>query len=252
MFGIQLPLNFNSPYKATGIIEFWRRWHMTLSRFLRDYLYIPLGGNKRGESRRYANMLIVMLLGGFWHGAGWNFLIWGGLHGLYLVINHAWREFRGEKRSDSLPARFASGCLTFLAVTVAWVFFKAESFDAAFNLIKAMAGTGGVSLPQWFASAPLLGDIATSLPLQIVEASLAPRAGAFWVVGLLLVAWLLPNSQQFMRDFLDPHRYSIQAPIWPRFFAWRPNALAAVMMTCMAAYAFLSLDNPSEFIYYQF
>lgn len=184
--------------------------------------------------------------------AGWNFLIWGGLHGLYLVINHAWREFRGDKRSDSLPAQLASGCLTFLAVTVAWVFFKAASFDAAFSIIKAMAGTGGVSLPQWLANAPLLGEIAASLPLQIVAASLAPLDGAVWVAGLLLVAWLLPNTQQFMRDFLDPNRYSIAAPAWPRFFAWRPSASTAVMVTFLATYAFLSLDNPSEFIYYQF
>jgi hypothetical protein len=115
-----------------------------------------------------------------------------------------------------------------------------------------MAGTGGVSLPQWLATAPLLGEIAASLPLPITEASLAPLDGALWVVSLLLVAWLLPNTQQFMRDFLDPDRYSIAAPAWPRFFAWQPNAFTAVMMTCLAAYAFLSLDNPSEFIYYQF
>ena len=92
MVGICLPLNFNSPYKATGIIDFWRRWHMTLSRFLRDYLYIPLGGNRMGPSRRYVNMITVMLLGGLWHGAGWNFVIWGALHGVYLGVNHAWRS----------------------------------------------------------------------------------------------------------------------------------------------------------------
>ena len=94
MFGVKLPLNFDSPYKATNIIEFWRRWHMTLSRFLRDYLYIPLGGNRKGQVRRYASIMITMLLGGLWHGAAWNFVLWGGLHGLYLMINHAWRRFR--------------------------------------------------------------------------------------------------------------------------------------------------------------
>ncbi len=91
LFGIRLPWNFASPYKATSVIEFWRRWHMTLSRFLRDYLYIPLGGNRKGPARRTVNLMIVMLLGGLWHGAGWSFVIWGGLHGLYLCVNSAWR-----------------------------------------------------------------------------------------------------------------------------------------------------------------
>ena len=95
LFGIRLPVNFRSPYQATSIIEFWRRWHITLSRFLRDYLYIPLGGNRLGEQRRYINLLVTMLLGGLWHGAGWNFLVWGGLHGIYLSINHLWRGWRG-------------------------------------------------------------------------------------------------------------------------------------------------------------
>ena len=93
MFGIFLPLNFNSPYKATSIIDFWRRWHMTLSQFLRDYLYIPLGGNRHGSVLRYVNLMITMLLGGLWHGAAWTFVLWGALHGLYLCINHAWVNY---------------------------------------------------------------------------------------------------------------------------------------------------------------
>ena len=103
LFGIRLPLNFNSPYKAANIIDFWRRWHMTLSRFLRDYLYIPLGGNRHGKARRYLNLMITMLLGGLWHGAGWTFVIWGGLHGLYLVINHAWRAVKPRLPLAAIP-----------------------------------------------------------------------------------------------------------------------------------------------------
>src|ERR1700744_2641303 len=99
LFGIRLPVNFRSPYKAASIIEFWRRWHVTLSRFLRDYLYIPLGGNRHGEGRRYLNLFLTMLLGGLWHGAGWNFLVWGGLHGIYLCVNHLWQVWRGGKAS---------------------------------------------------------------------------------------------------------------------------------------------------------
>ena len=109
MIGIRLPLNFHSPYKAGSIIEFWRRWHMTLSRFLRDYLYFPLGGNRHGRQRRYLNLLATMVLGGLWHGAGWTFVIWGALHGLYLVVNHAWRALRPEPAVRSRTVRLAAG-----------------------------------------------------------------------------------------------------------------------------------------------
>src|SRR6195952_3334913 len=123
MFGIFLPLNFNSPYKATSIIDFWRRWHMTLSQFLRDYLYIPLGGNRHGRTLRYANLMITMLLGGLWHGAAWTFVVWGALHGAYLCINHAWKRFGPEVAPRLRPAAAVAGAvLTFLAVVVAWVF----------------------------------------------------------------------------------------------------------------------------------
>lgn len=104
LFGIRLPLNFASPYKAQSIIDFWRRWHMTLSRFLRDYLYVPLGGNRHGEARRYANLLATMVLGGLWHGAAWTFVFWGALHGAYLVVNHLWRAIRPRL---ALPAKRA-------------------------------------------------------------------------------------------------------------------------------------------------
>src|SRR5437868_11510273 len=130
MFGIFLPLNFNSPYKATSIIDFWRRWHMTLSQFLRDYLYIPLGGNRRGPALRYVNLMITMLLGGLWHGAAWTFVVWGALHGVYLCTNHAWNNY-----GPAVAPRFArltnlaAFILTFLSVVVAWVFFRADSLS---------------------------------------------------------------------------------------------------------------------------
>lgn len=128
MFGIKFPLNFDSPYKAVNIIDFWRRWHITLSRFLRDYLYVPLGGNRKGKLRRYLNLMITMLLGGLWHGAGWTYVVWGGLHGIYLVVNHQWHSFRQELGHDLSKSHWWSrglGCLiTFLAVIVAWVFLE--------------------------------------------------------------------------------------------------------------------------------
>src|SRR5437763_1890681 len=140
MFGIFLPLNFNSPYKATSIVEFWRRWHMTLSQFLRDYLYIPLGGNRHGRVLRYVNLMITMLLGGLWHGAAWTFVAWGALHGAYLCVNHAFNNY-----GPAVAPRFARAAnvaafsLTFVSVVVAWVFFCADSFSSATFVESPMA-----------------------------------------------------------------------------------------------------------------
>jgi len=121
LFGIRLPINFESPYKANDIIEFWRRWHMTLSAFLREYLYFPLGGNRKGPARRYVNLMLTMCLGGLWHGANWTFLAWGALHGLYLIINHLARAVLPA--TPGLGRLVIGRCLTLLAVIVAWCFF---------------------------------------------------------------------------------------------------------------------------------
>ena len=132
IMGVRLPINFNSPYKAASPIDFWRRWHMTLSRFLRDYLYIPLGGNRKGPARRYLNLITVMLLGGFWHGAGWTFVVWGGLHGVGLPVNHAWHRLCGDSRRPR-PAAYRALCViaTFGFVVVTWVVFRAEDMASA-------------------------------------------------------------------------------------------------------------------------
>ena len=156
LFGIRLPFNFNSPYKARNIIDFWRRWHMTLSRFLRDYLYIPLGGNRHGRARRYVNLMLTMLLGGLWHGAGWTFVIWGGLHGVYLVVNHGWQCLREKMRWQRgrawrARARGASVALTLLCVMVGWVFFRAPDIASAQGILASMFGLRacGLPFPRW-------------------------------------------------------------------------------------------------------
>jgi D-alanyl-lipoteichoic acid acyltransferase DltB (MBOAT superfamily) len=188
MCNIDLPLNFNSPYKASNISDFWRRWHMTLSRFLRDYLYFPLGGNRSGPARRYANLMITMLLGGLWHGAGWTFVIWGGLHGLYLAVNHGWRALRvrllGHDPARSTPLGRALGVLTtFLFVVIAWVFFRATSLDAALRIANAMFDLQG--LRDAWARSGELGAFGGARQLA-------------WIAVLLAVAWGLPNSQTLM------------------------------------------------------
>ena len=143
MFGIKLPLNFNSPYKAVNVINFWRRWHITLSRFLKDYLYIPLGGNRKGKTRRYVNLMTVMIIGGIWHGAGYTFILWGFLHGLYLCVNHVTQFLRKRYCPQGLPLEKYWGksmaiLITYFFVCIAWVFFRAESFSAASLIINGL------------------------------------------------------------------------------------------------------------------
>ena len=132
MFNIKLPFNFNSPYKALNIQDFWRRWHITLSRFLRDYLYVPLGGNRYGELKTATNVMATFLLGGLWHGAGWGFVMWGGLHGVALVLFRVWSTL-----NITLPKALA-WFVTFNFVNVTWVFFRAENWDKAMLILSAM------------------------------------------------------------------------------------------------------------------
>jgi alginate O-acetyltransferase complex protein AlgI len=160
MLNVRFPQNFTSPYQATNISEFWHCWHITLSRFLREQVYIPLGGNRRGEARRNYNVLLTMLLGGLWHGAAWNFVLWGGLHGLYLVIHGQFR-----RTGATLPP-FVGRSLTLLAVVIAWVPFRASSPHATIDMLRGMAGRNGFALPQMIVQAfPPLAVIATPVPL---------------------------------------------------------------------------------------
>ena len=160
MLNVRFPLNFASPYQATSIREFWQRWHITLSGFLRDHVYIPLGGNRHGAARRNANLMATMLLGGLWHGAAWNFVLWGGLHGLFLIAHAGYRRTR-------LPMPSVLGqMLTLVAVVVAWVPFRASGPDATLAMLRGMAGCNGFALPQMIVHAlPPLAAVATPVPL---------------------------------------------------------------------------------------
>jgi len=154
-FGVELPENFNDPYLATSITDFWRRWHITLSHWLRDYLYIPLGGNRRGPLRAYLNLFVTMLLGGLWHGANWTFVVWGGLHGIYLVTE---RLFGLRARDYVGLALWARRLITFHMVCFAWIFFRAPTFEAAWQIIRGLgAGTLHFVGDRLF---PMLGAIA--------------------------------------------------------------------------------------------
>lgn len=256
MIGVRLPLNFNSPYKAVNISDFWRRWHMTLSRFLRDYLYIPLGGNRKGAGHRYVNLMATMLLGGLWHGAGWTFVIWGGLHGFYLIIHQLWQGLRRRLGHDltrsSAAGRFFGMLLTFLVVVIGWVFFRATSFDAALAILSGMAGLNGVSIPDGLALHA--GGLTPWLARHGVVFTLGGGRDFImtfiWIALLLPIAFWAPNSQEIMSRF-KPALDQSSAPDQTRL-AWSANWRWGVVMAIILAGGLLSLTQPSEFLYFQF
>jgi len=232
MFGVRLALNFDSPYKATSLIDFWRRWHMTLSRFLRDYLYIPLGGNRKGTAARYRNLLVTMLLGGLWHGAGWTFVVWGALHGIGLMANHFYRRLAGAPFAawPRPVRRLAGGTLTFSWVVLGWVFFRAGSLSGALDLLAGLCGMGGSGAPT--------GDL---VPLVALAA-----AGA--------VVWLAPNTQQILWDHAPAlETYPGEIRPWHRtWLRWQPTTAWAIASTALLLVAVDSLARPTVFLYFQF
>lgn len=234
MLNINLPDNFNSPYKAQSIQDFWRRWHMTLSRFLRDYIYIPLGGNRNGEAKLIRNTLIVFLVGGLWHGANWTFVIWGALHGVAAGVQHLW-----SKGHKPLPPYFAR-ILTFVFVCFAWIFFRAETFESAFKIIKGSLGLNGVALPNLLAGplSALLGSLANSPVLSFGNifttiGAVKPLNFCIYIVAGLFIAFILPNSQRLAGEF-------------------KPKVWSAIAMTALFIACFYSMNSVSAFIYFNF
>lgn len=230
MFGIVLPINFNSPYKATSIIEFWRRWHMTLSAFLRDYLYIPLGGNRKGPVRRYLNLLITMLLGGLWHGANWTFVVWGGLHGVYLVANHILRGLLGQRTTPLL--RLIGWLTTFVAVVVGWVFFRAASFDIAVDVLHAMVVSTYIPADDC-----LLG----------INRLMAVDQCLIWLASCAAIAFLAPNAYDFVgRDL----RIALESRLSTTLLGGA--VLGAILVLALLLLAISETRGMSEFLYFNF
>ena len=235
-FNIKLPANFNSPYKATSIIDFWRRWHMTLSAFMRDYLYIPLGGSRRGGLRRFLNLLVVMFLGGLWHGASWTFVFWGCLHGFFMCINLLFRRIF-QRINYTLPSA-AAWCMTFLSVAFAWVFFRAESFSRALDICKGMLGLNGVvvrskHLPESIAS------ILHKLNIQTVWTGkwhLDPPEQRNMLIVAFVICLFLPNVREWANQTVSA----------------RPRLRAAAFVGCVLFMAFIFTGRVAEFLYFQF
>lgn len=212
ILGLELPLNFRFPYGSVSPSEFWTRWHMTLSRWLRDYLYIPLGGNRKGRVLTYRNLLITMVLGGLWHGAGWQFAVWGALHGAFLALSHA---LQGRFASPSWALRLGGALLTLSAVYFAWIFFRADTIGDAFAAIATLS----------------------ALPAE------SPRTLALAALGataLVLASWAIPRG-------IELGRAATQLGPW-----LRRAALAGVTLGCWVAAMALSRSSLAPFVYFEF
>ncbi len=235
MFNVRLPYNFDSPYKALNISEFWRRWHMTLSAFLRDYLYISLGGNRKGQFRRYVNLLFTMVLGGLWHGANWTFVFWGALHGIYLVINHAFQKIFGKrlgKVSGTITFRLLSWLLTFISVVVAWIFFRANDFPSALRVLSGLVSF--ITNHDW----------PSAVHSILWNQGLDTGRGVCWLVVLAAIAFLAPNSNRIGEVALRRCRSH----------AGLVGVVLGAMLTCCIFLILINStrDSVSAFIYFNF
>lgn len=250
MFGIKLPENFNSPYKSNNIIDFWKRWHITLSRFLRDYLYFTLGGNRKGRLKRYINLLITMFLCGLWHGAGWTFVIWGCLHGIFLVINHAWRYLKTHTYLKFIKIGYVgiilSRLITFLTVVVAWVFFRAENFSGAINMLKGMSGRNGFILPEELSG--ILPDLCGTIQFSgTTIGTLGHYTSLFWVMLLLFIVWFTPNTYEWVKL-----SQMGQGGVGLKRILILPGKLWVIMVSSMGILVAMYLNEVSEFLYFNF
>ncbi len=258
MFGIKLPANFNSPYKAVNIIDFWRRWHITLSTFLRDYLYIPLGGNKYGAFKRYINIFITMVIGGLWHGANWTFVVWGGMHGFFIIINHFWRGLTSKYLilfwAKNKKLNILYQMITFLAVVSAWVLFKAENIKVAISILRSMYLFNGLSFPN-----SLLRNIEILKSLGLETRGMFYNGLADWYNGVLMIGVLIlivlktPNTLEIMRRFY-PSDYQVSTEVKGNIISsvWYPSKKWAFITSLLFLVAIMLISEENEFLYFQF
>lgn len=246
VIGFDLPENFNMPYLACSVTEFWRRWHMTLSQWLRDYLYIPLGGNRKGKFRTYVNLFVTMFLGGLWHGANWTFVVWGCLHGLGLAVHKAWTS-RSKGRRSIPGGRFFGWVATYVFVCICWIFFRAASFQDAWIILRKILWIDRTGI-EWVYS-PLLVLVPLVIlghVLGVLAASRMPEHAAY---GKPPAGWrFLYNGARKERFATKPHRAAGIYMILPLH-----NAFGVFALTIWAVVALLAAPlRTSPFIYFQF
>ena len=237
LFNIKLPINFNSPYKATNIQDFWRRWHITLSRFLRDYIYIPLGGNKISSFRTYSNLLATFVIGGLWHGAGWTFVFWGFLHGMALIIHRAWSNL-GFKMWTWL-----AWLITFNFVNIAWVFFRAKEWEDAMKVLGSMFSLDNVVLPN-FLESKLEFLKSFGITFGGFVSNIDTGGGKTLVPMLFITFILVLLFKNSMERFRDENRIFTQKDILKYSIIFSIMFLIAILKSSVQTY--------SEFIYFNF
>lgn len=226
-------------------------------------MYIPLGGSRKGELRRYSNLVITMLLGGLWHGAGWTFVFWGGLHGIYLVINHLYRSLRKNLghnlKNDGWLLRRMGWLVTFMSVVISWVFFRANNFDTALGILGSMFGVNGLQLPPFIE--PYLGFLRNwgiGFLGITVNVGISQKYSTFGIAILLLIVWFTPNTQQWMGMYNPTLTQPLvqNRPLWlERFWqvlSWRPNKIWTIIIAGLTSASLLCFSRVSEFLYFQF
>ncbi len=250
-FGFRLPVNFMAPYRAGSVIEFWRRWHITLSSFLRDYVYIPLGGSRRGFGRHLGNLMVTMTLAGLWHGAGWTFVLWGAFHGVALVLNHLWRRMRGTAATRG-PASLGAHLLTLATIAFGWVLFRASDLASARLLFESLLGLHGVSVPV--AWAPWVEALAPVVRPRGLYPNLHAAPTVLLVLG---TAAVLAVAGPFLLKWFGTTASDITSPGTVRPEELSPAAsgpgytrLAVAGMAFALGVAALSRSSP--FLYFQF
>jgi len=226
MFNIKLPANFNSPYKAVDIQDFWRRWHITLSRFLRDYIYIPLGGNRKGEWYTYANLFSVFLIGGLWHGASWMFVIWGALHGIAIVLHRMWKQL--GLTMNTMLAWF----ITFNFINITWIFFRAKNWEQATNILQGMLYGDIIFSDKFERTLGYLTHFGIEFGQFMIHLGGSTSIG-IWIFCATLLILMTPNSTKLTQNF-------------------KPSMITLMMTIVLFVDALIHLSKNSEFLYFNF
>ncbi len=238
LFGFRLPMNFDSPYKASSLISFWRSWNITLSQFVRDYIYIPIGGNRHGLLRRSFRIFIIMLIGGIWHGSGATFILWGGAHGIFLAINHLWREFRKSLghslKSDNFFSTIVARLITFLTVMFLWVIFRSDNLNSALSIVQSLLGLHSAPDSEFN-------------NIKINEDKL---------LFFLFITWFAPNTREVMSRYFSANNNSdgLQQASKSKshLYHWSPNQWWASLTVILFIMSILGLTQSNTFIYFQF
>jgi D-alanyl-lipoteichoic acid acyltransferase DltB (MBOAT superfamily) len=253
LFNLRLPINFAAPFRSTNVIDLWRRWHASLARFMRDFVFMPLGGRARNPVKRLFYLVLTLTLGGLWHGANWTYIVWGALNGVAIAINHAWRMRHG-KRETTMLGNFSGWFITFMVFVVTVVFFRAADIEAAAHMIKSMAGFGNAPYAE---TIHVRWDLWGIREGYIAEEFVRRWIGGYWSVigtvltaGALAVAFFVPDTMELV-DYREGEPYHE----WRRpvgMLAWQPSTSWVVALALLFGASFANLLQFTEFLYYQF